>query len=219
MDETDGHAASGKAERQMSAKDIVTLSFSGAALLVSLATAYFNFWPSDDVQVRVAAFEIENTLKRSEDGLVTTLAFVNRGNRPVLVTAAEWVISPDDTSGEAEAAPCDSPPRTFPFVLEKGALRLVTVTSPREHIESNWGRKPGPLHYGVKIASISAQGTEHGSKLMFATLKTAGGSINAWTYGHAIGTLFDNTEVFFRIAPDVRGTAQPAAAADRGSGG
>ena len=215
MDETDGHATSAKAERRISTKDIVTFSFSGAALLVSLVTAYFNFWPINDVQVRVADFEIENTLKRAEDRFVTHLAFINRGTQPVLVTAVEWVISVDGTSGEAESAPCDSPAGTFPFVLEKGGLRLVTVTSSREHIESNWGRRSGPLHYGVKIASISGQASEHGSRLMFANLNTAQGKIATWKYEHTIGTLFDNTEVFFRIAPDVRRTAQPAAAADR----
>ena len=122
-------------------KDLLSIGFSAAALLLSALAAYYNFFRQvNDVQVRIADFEIENTLKRSEDRVITHLAFINRGNQPALVTGVEWIAASDVTLKDGSfGSQCASAQGTFPFVLEKGQMKLVQVTSNADNIEANSG--------------------------------------------------------------------------------
>lgn len=182
-------------------KDVLSLGFSAGALLLSLVAAYFNFFRQvDDVQIRVAEFAIENTHDVRKDQIVTHLAFINRGNRPALVTGAEWLVTLDRIDEGTFGAQSNSPVGTFPFVLEKGELKLVRVTSSRENVQVNSARRNGPLYYGIKIASISSKGTEHGVMLLFATLKMADGTIQDSRYEHLMVPLLGNEDVSFRTA-------------------
>lgn len=76
-------------DNSLTKKDLLSIGFSVAALLLSSLAAYYNFYRQvNDVQVRIANFKIENTPRPDEDRVITDLAFINRGNQPALVTAA-----------------------------------------------------------------------------------------------------------------------------------
>lgn len=178
-------------------KDLLTIALSTAALLLSSVAAYYNFFRQvNDVQVRIADFNIENKLKPDEDRVITHLAFINRGNQPALVTAVEWTSAPDVSLKDGSfGGPCQSAPETFPFVLEKGQMKLVSVFS----LARDVANQRGPLvHYGIKIASISSHGNDHGAQLFFGTVTLEQSKIKSWKFDRASIDLFGNADVGFR---------------------
>ena len=183
-------------------KDFLSIGFSAAALLLSLLAAYYNFFRQvNDVQVRIADFAVENTLKPAENRVITHLAFINRGNQPALVTAAEWIAASDVTLKDSSfGGLCESAPDTFPFVLEKGQMKLVRVSSRADNIEA-YSDQDKALHYGIKIASISSQGNEHGVRLFFGTINLEQSKITGSKFDHAAAGLFGNADVAFRTTP------------------
>lgn len=185
----------------LSKKDILSIGFSAIALLLSLIAAYYNFFRQvNDVQVRVADFALENAGKPAENRIITHLAFINRGNQPALVTGAEWIAaSKVDLSDGSFGGPCDTPPDTFPFVLEKGQMRLIRITSSGGNVEANSGQDK-LLHYGIKIASINSQANEYGVQLFYGKIYLEQSKITTTDFDHSVIGLFGNADVAFRMA-------------------
>lgn len=95
---------------------------------------------------------------------------------------------------------CDSAPDTFPFVLEKGQMKLVRVFSPANNIAA-YSEHHKTIHYGIKIASISSQGNEHGAQLFFSTINLEQSRIRSSKFDRAAIGLFGNADVGFRTTP------------------
>jgi hypothetical protein len=183
-------------------KDAISLLFSGLALLVSSLTMYLNlFRHVDDVQVRIANFEVENTLNREKDRVITHLAFINRGNQAALITGVESVM---DTSKklahEPFGAPVDSVDCVFPFILEKGQMKLVEVTTPLSFLEGNTPQDATRMYFGLKIASINSSGVEQGAHFVFGEIELKNHKVFSFKSEHAMVSLFGREDVSFRMS-------------------
>lgn len=184
-------------------KDVLSVGLSACALIVSLTTTYFNlFRHVDDVQVRIADFVAENTSEPSKNRIVTQLAFLNRGNQPLLVTGVEFVVDTSkDLSHEPFGGSVFVPDCTFPFVLEKGQVRLLEIASQLKHVESNLSRQALVAYYGLKFASIDSRGNEQGAKLVFGEIHIKEGRTFAYDWQRSSGvSAYGSEKLNFRVA-------------------
>jgi len=185
-------------------KDLLSLSLSAVALVVSMVTMYFTFFRHvDDIQVRVAEFDIENTSNPAKDRIVTTLAFINRGNQPALITGTQSIVGSDREElirGSFEwGGPTWSPQGTFPFVLDKGQMKLIVVYDSRRVLEANTPEGEHRGFYGLEIASIDSQSQERGSRIVFGQVDVKDKRITSFKGDHVATSVFDTVKIEFRV--------------------
>jgi hypothetical protein len=102
---------------KLTTNEKLTLALSTAALLVSLASTYFQFFRVTE-RVTVSTLEMNMPLGGRGNSYSLTLAFVNNGNRDVLFLAAKPEARGVDTKPIAEG---------FPFMLHPQEIRLITL--------------------------------------------------------------------------------------------
>jgi hypothetical protein len=130
------------------AKDWVTLGTSAAALLISLATAYFNFFHLvDDVSVGIARVHhaaIDRSTGKLRISGTTDLTFINSGNRPAAVSWVSFIASPDDPARRTCWLENDSARyfsfQSSPFVVAPG--QIIVKTYDRADYEESRGWEP-----------------------------------------------------------------------------
>lgn len=101
----------------------------------------------------------------------------------------------------------------FPFVLDKGQLKLVEVTTPLSFLEENARPGNSKLYYGLKFASINSKGEEQGSRMVFGEISLENKQTVSSNGERVVAPLMGEVEVFFRISPASR--VQQVAPADR----
>lgn len=64
-------------------------------------------------------------------------------------------------------------------------MKLVRVTSRSDNVEANAGQNR-TLHYGMKIAAINSKASEHGVRLLYATINLDQSKITGFKFEHAV---------------------------------
>lgn len=182
-------------------KDIISLLFSAIALIASLVSTYITLRHIEDVQVRIADFGISNTLDPELDSVTTHVAFINRGNRPVLVTGVEYIAIPklDYSEGAYGGPVCSTKEGDFPFVLEKDHMKIIEFRQNAASLLANAEPGLSELHYGLRFASINSKGNEQGSEVVFAKISLDNKEVITYQSSHMAVPLLGNTNINFRI--------------------
>lgn len=181
-------------------KDFLALLFSAIALVASIVTTYYSLREKNDVQARIVEFYVDNNKDKSQEQITTHVAFINRGNQPVLITGAEFVAMPRlDMSDGSFAGPICSRGNDFPFVLNSGQMKLVVLEQPLSYVESNAKMGSSLLHYGLRFASVDSKGNEQGVEVIFASISFDNQDAVSQSGKHASVQLRGNSEIAFRI--------------------
>jgi hypothetical protein len=144
---------------QWTAKDRFTVMLSSLAFVVSAASLYFtNFYVGDDATARIANIEFtvstdKEADKEEDDGtdVVAKVAFVNAGNRPIVVLEASYEIG-SKTMPTARLAGNPAPNQdVFPLLLPAHDIRVIPFRIPLTVMRDN-------MSFGEKVDEIGSAG-------------------------------------------------------------
>ena len=128
-----------------SLKDILSIGFSLAALIISCASFYYsNIRSVENTSARIANFTIEPTTKEDptngfKNGKTTVnLAFANQGTKQSIILAPDYQFSDRlDLTNRVFGAEVEYDRDAFPFIIKPGELRLIKVRLPIATLLSN----------------------------------------------------------------------------------
>jgi hypothetical protein len=146
------------------------------ALLISGASYYAtNIRVSNDASARIADLNIGSVSRDDPNDEAVVATVVNAGNRPAIVTSAQFMLSatnPDDGRFGEEAV---TDPGVFPLLLPPKDLKLVEMKIPaRSLIES--------LDQGAAIAdSDDEQRRRFYAGFSYSSVDVSGRAYDAWS--------------------------------------
>lgn len=170
---------------RLAIKDVVTLSISMLALAVSAASFYVtNFRVEEKALVRIADTTIEpGTEDDQKNGyrngfVIMQLAFVNGGNRPVVILGADYQLSErPDLSAGGFGGQVETAEPAFPLLMPPRDVRVLNVRIPLKVVI-------GSFDNGAAIAERSGTGEplrRFFGGLHFHTLDTQERVHDTWT--------------------------------------
>ncbi|MDL2144310.1 hypothetical protein QQY79_17420 [Flavobacterium tructae] len=168
-----------KKQNNFLTKDILSICFSLAALILSLSSFYFsNIRIDDDLQARVAGIRTISGRHPSYDGrtydtISTQVAFFNRGNRQAIILGAKYQITPKPVLYESQ----DSfESDDFPLILNPHEMKLISLKFCTRYMTFDPGIKSKSYlgldeHFlSIVYNSIDSEGKKHIALQKFAVV-------------------------------------------------
>ena len=160
-------------------KDILSICFSIAALILSLSSFYFsNIRIDEDLQARVAGIRTISGRPsyegRTYDTISTQIAFFNRGNRQAIILGTKYQITPTPVLYQSQGPFEESD--DFPLIVNPHEIRLVNLKFCTRYMTFDPGIKsksyPGlDEHFlSIEYNSIDSEGKKHIALQKFAVI-------------------------------------------------
>lgn len=148
-------------------KDELTLLISVIALVVSGISIYLQFREVDSIALRLVDID---TAIENEGNAIVKVVLTNSGTLPYLISEIRMVVS-KNASGAGASYPTDGGTlaKESPFVLEKGKMRLITVSVPVSSLVGTH-EKAIPAYLGAWITSVDINGELHHADLWLASV-------------------------------------------------
>lgn len=157
------------------------MSIALSALVVSAFTAYFNFF-REITEVKVIVLNFIASEKNDADSL-TQLVFLNKGNQGLLITTISSIAGTDrKLKNGSFGAQVNLEVGRFPIYVDKGAMLVISVSTPLKFTLGNSPDGVASLYYGLKISSLDSRGRKRCSKVMFAEIDLANRVIGQSSY-------------------------------------
>lgn len=135
-------------------QDSITLAFSLLAIVISGLSFYYSVREIDSVVVRAVSFAESSAAKVGTD---VELVFSNGGNLPYLISKIEIKTYHGVTDGGYFPSLSDERFAEVPFVLDKGAMKMLRLTVPMpESLLDN--KRKIPVHLVAKITAVDVHG-------------------------------------------------------------
>lgn len=150
---------------RVSAKELITISMSVLALVVSCVSIYLQFREVNNVLVKLVGFD--STVNNGQE-FKAKLVFSNNGTVNYLVSEVLSVTKSLGEGGYSYFSDGRSVSKDAPFVLEKGAIKIVELSLKATDMGMIQGSQP--VHFGVVISSVDADGKHHHIELWYAGL-------------------------------------------------
>ncbi|WP_395603228.1 hypothetical protein AB4P91_16600 [Pseudomonas sp. B21128] len=146
-------------------QDSITLAFSLIAIIISGLGFYYSVREVDSVVVRAVSFSESNAAKLGTD---VELVFSNGGNLPYLISNIEIKTYQGVTDGGYLSSLSDVRFAEVPFVLDKGAMKMLklTVPLPESLLES---KRNIPVHLVAKITALDVYGRLRGVEAWYGS--------------------------------------------------
>lgn len=148
-------------------KDELTLIISIVALVVSGVSIYLQFREIDSVALRLVDID---TAIENKGNAIFKVVLTNSGTLPYLISEIRMVVS-ENASGAGASYPTDGATlaKETPFVLEKGKMRLITVSVPVSSLVGT-PEKAIPAYLGAWVTSVDINGELHHADLWLASV-------------------------------------------------
>ncbi|WP_152618117.1 hypothetical protein [Pseudomonas fluorescens] len=135
-------------------KESIALVFSLLAIIISGLSFYYSVREVDFVVVRAVSFAESSTAKVGTD---VELVFSNGGNLPYLISKIEIATYHGVTDGGYFPSLSDERFAEVPFVLDKGAMKMLRLTVPLPELLLD-SKRNIPVHLVAEITAVDVHG-------------------------------------------------------------